>query len=59
MSLEDFISISAGQLSLPARTGVVWQDWRTCRADSDVVQINVRNEHLPDKCPGSSSILET
>lgn len=48
MSLEGFISISARQFSLPARSGVVWQDWGTCRADSDVVQINVRNEHISD-----------
>lgn len=59
MSLEDFISISARQFSLPARTGVVWQGWGTCRADSDVVQINVRNQNLSDRCPGSSCILET
>lgn len=56
MNLEDFISISARLFSLPARTGAVWQDGGTCRADSDGLWISKRNKHLSDKCSGSSYI---
>lgn len=37
-SLEDF-SVSVRLFSLPARAGAVWQDGRTCRADSDALWI--------------------
>lgn len=37
-SLEDF-SVSARLFSLPARAGAVWQDGRTCRADSAALWI--------------------
>lgn len=43
----------------PARTGAVWQDGRTCRADCDALWISKRNDPLSDKCSESSYIWET